>query len=863
MMNHKKSLFRRLLPWLITLALLAALVLFVGIPLYAPQEEEQVEPPVISFYEGGKKPLVMENENLLFEMDPTTTHFSLTEKATGRKWLSNPENAAQDPKAGNSAANKGVLQSTLIVTYSSADGVIDYNNYQYAIENGNYLIEPQEDGSIDVIYSVGKIERVYRLPTAITVERFTAFTGEMAKAKASRVKKAYTLYTPEKIAGMKEEERNEILALYPEAANQELYVLISSTKESNKKSIAEIFEAAGYTQEDYDLDMQLVAGASANTDPVFNVTISYRLDGGDFVVEIPYDQIRYRAEYPVTYVTVLPMFGAAGAEEEGFMLIPEGGGALIRYNNGKLKQNSYFANLYGWDYATERTEVVSETKGVFPVFGMTGQGGSFLCIMEGAPSYGGIQADISMRYNSYNWACAKYHVLHSDRYNVSAKTERLVYMFEKEVPDDTILQRYRFVDSDHYADMAAAYGDYLRSAHPELTDEVAQDMPVSVEMVGAIDKTVVKFGMPMDSVVPTTTFEEAQNMISALQDMGVKDLSARMSGWSNGGVTQKVLSSVKVQRQLGGEKGMKSLIESAKQKNVPLYFDGVSCFANKSGILQGFLPYRDAARFTTREQVRIFPYSVITYQPEEWRDPFYLAAPSYANEKAANLLAKLDKMDACGVAFRDIGSLLSGDYNPRNTTTREQVRQMNLDTLAAARDQGRAVMVKEGFDYVLPYADLITDMDLNGTDYSLIDDHVPFYQIAIHGAVNYTGEPINLTDDWQTELLRCAEYGAGLNFTFMNEDARILQNTFHSAYFGAQFDSWQQELEGLITTYQQDFAGLNQLRITGHEILADGVRVTEYENGARVYVNYTENGFFTDGRQIPARSYVVTGGEGQ
>lgn len=862
-MNQKKSLFRRLLPWLITLALLAALVIFVGIPLYAPQEEEQVEPPVVSFYEGGKKPLTMENESLLFEMDPTTTHFSLTEKATGRKWLSNPENAAQDPKAGNSAANKGVLQSTLIVTYSSADGVIDYNNYQYAIENGNYLIEPQEDGSIDVIYTVGKIEKVYRLPTAITVERFTAFTGEMAKAKASRVKKAYTLYTPEKIAGMKEEERSEILALYPEAANQELYVLIASTKESNKKSIAEIFEAAGYTQEDYDLDMQLVAGASANTDPVFNVTISYRLDGGDFVVEVPYDRIRYRAEYPITYVTVLPMFGAAGTEEEGFMLIPEGGGALIRYNNGKLKQNSYFANLYGWDYATERTEVVSETKGVFPVFGMTGQGGSFICIMEGAPSYGGIQADISMRYNSYNWMCAKYHVLHSDRYNVSAKTERLVYMFEKEIPDDTIVQRYRFVDSDHYADMATAYGDYLRSAHPELSDSVSADVPVSVEMVGAIDKTVVKFGMPVDSVVPTTTFAQAQSMLAALEDMGVKELSARMSGWSNGGVTQKVFSNVRVQRQLGGEKGMKNLIEAAQAQGIPLYFDGLSCFANKSGILQGFVPYRDAARFTTREQVRIHPYSVITYQPEEWRDPFYLVEPDYANEKAANLLGKLDEMNAFGVAFRDIGSLLSGDYNPRNTTTREQVKQMHLDTLAAARQQGRAVMVKEGFDYVLPYADLITDMDLNGTDYSLIDDHVPFYQIAIHGAVNYTGEPINLADDWQTELLRCAEYGAGLNFTFMTEDAKILQDTFHSGYFGAQFDSWEKELGGMITAYQQDFEGLNQLRITGHEILSDGVRATAYEDGTKVYVNYTDNGFFTDGRQIPSRSYVVTGGEGQ
>ncbi len=862
-MSKKKGIVRRLIPWILTIALIAAVVVFIGIPLYAPQEAEQLDPPVISYYDGGKKALTMENESLLFELDPKTTQFTLTEKETGRVWRSNPEEAANDPVAANSAANRGVLQSTLIVTYSSSDGVIDYNNFQYSIENENYLIEPQEDGSIDVIYTVGKIEKTFRLPTAITVERFQKFTDEMAKAKANRVKKAYTQYTPEKVAGMADAEREALLALYPEAANQPLYVLIASTSESNKESIAEIFEKAGYTQEDYDLDMQLVAGAAETTIPVFNVTMNYRLDGEDFIVEIPYEKIRYRAEYPITFVTVLPMFGAAGTEDEGFMLIPEGGGALIRYNNGKLRQNSYYANMYGWDYATERTEVVSETKNTFPVFGMTGDGGSFICIMEGATSYGGIQADISMRYNSYNWACAKYNVLHSDRYNVSAKTERLVYMFEKEIPDDTIVQRYRFVDSESYSDMAAAYGEYLRAVHPELNESEAGETPVSVELIGAIDKTMVKFGMPVDSVVPVTTFSQAEEIIAALNSAGIENLSVRMTGWANGGVSQEVLTKVRVLRSLGGEKGMKALIAAAEKAGVELYFDGVSCFAYNSGLMEGFIPFRDAARFTTREQIVIHPYSVITYQPEDWRDPFYLVQPHYAHRMAENLLSALSGQGAAGVAFRDIGSLLSGDYNPKNTTTREQVRAMNIETLEKAEAAGLNVMVKEGFDFVLPYADLITDMDLKGTEYSIIDEKVPFYQMAVHGAVSYTGAPVNLASDWKAEILRCAEYGAGLNFTFMQEEGTILQNTFHSGYYGAEFASWAEEIEEIAGTYQKDMAGLNQIRMTGHEILADGVTATVYENGTTVYVNYTDKDYEAGGVIVPARSYHAEGGDGQ
>ena len=857
-MKKKKSILRRLIPWLITLAALAALVVFVGIPLYSDTEEEIVAPPVISYYEGDKKPLTMENDDLLFELDPTNTHFTLTEKATGRQWLSNPANAAQDPVAV--AANKALLQSTLVVTYSSSSGTIDFNNYQYSIENGTYSVDQAEDGTVSVTYSVGKIEKIYILPSAITVERYKAFTDAMSKKDAKKVAGVYTLYKPDKVAAM--EDKDSLLSMYPSLAEQELYVLKSGTSENNKKSIASILEASGYTMEDYELDMQLVAGAAENTDAVFNVTVEYSLEGKDLLVRVPYEKIRYRAAFPITYVTLLPMFGAAGTDEKGYMFIPEGGGALIAFNNGKLSQNSYYANMYGWDYGSERTEVVSETKNTFPVFGMIKDGASFLCMMEGAPSYGGVQADISLRYNSYNWICAKYNVLHSDRYNVSAKTARLVYMFEKELPQDTIVQRYRFLDTDSYVDLAQAYGDYLRQRYPELTARTAgEELPVSVELVGAIDKKVVKFGLPVNAVIPTTTFQQAKDIIGDLQSSGVQNMSVRMTGWSNGGVDQKVLTRVKPIGSLGGAKGMQSLIQSAKSGGVPLYFDGVTCFAYNSGLLNGFIPFRDAARFTTREQIRIYPYSPIFYQQDEFFEPFYLVRPAFAQRMANNLMEALDKADAHGVAFRDIGYLLSGDYDQKDTTTREQVKQMHVDTLRAAHEKGQAVMIKEGYDYAMPYADLITDMDLNGIEYSIIDQMVPFYQIAIHGAVEYTGMSINLSDDWQTELLRCAEYGAGLNFTFMAEDGKILQDTLHSDLYGAGYEAWRGNAAALINEYQQAMRGLGNQRITGHEALSEDVRVTEYENGARVYVNYGAQDYQAEDVTVPARSYQVTRGD--
>lgn len=852
-MIRRKSLAVRLIPWIAALAALAALIVFVFVPIYSGKEDPISAPPEVYGYEDAGAALRMENDYLIFEMEGATTHFTVTDKRTGKVWYSNPPDRNADPKA--LASNKDALSSTLNVTYTYSGGEIELNNYTNSIENQTFQVYRQEDGSIRVDYAVGKIERVYLLPTAITQERFQKFTEGMSKKNKKQVSSNYSLYEPEKLD--KKDNRDEIIALYPSVTEQPLYILKSDVSSNNKAKMEEYFRDAGYTREDYDLDMQLVAGSRNNNGPVFNVSVIYSLDGEDMLVEVPYGEMRCENGTPLTYVSVLPMFGAAGTDREGFMLLPEGGGALINYNNGKLSQNAYYANLYGWDYATERTEVVSETENAFPVFGMGQEDGSFICILEGASSYAGICADISGRYNSYNYIYSKYNVLHYDKFNVSGRTAQLMYMYEKEIPHETIVQRYHFMEGCDYVAMAHAYGDYLRK-NPDLRSESAsEEMPVHVELIGAINKVVSKAGFPVDSVVAVTTFEQSGDLIRELTESGIRDLHVRMTGWCNGGVRQKVLTGIHVLGELGGENGMKKLIASARDSGATLCFDGISCFAYNSGFTDGFTPFSNAARFTTREQVRLYNYDIVTYQQSDWQDPYYLVRPSYAAQCAANLINGLSDRGAAGVAFRDVGNLLSADYYVSNTVTRETVKGMNVQTLRDAVGKNLYVEIKEGNDYAIPYADMITDMNLSGNAYAIIDRRIPFYQIAIHGMKNYTGESINLAGDHQTALLECAEYGAGLNFSFMKADTEILQDTQYSCYTAGSYDRWKEQLIPVILRYQREMSGLNRQKITGHDRLSADVSVTVYEDGTKVYVNYGDRDFIGEAVTVPARDYLV------
>jgi hypothetical protein len=276
--------------------------------------------------------------------------------------------------------------------------------------------------------------------------------------------------------------------------------------------------------------------------------------------------------------------------------------------------------------------------------------------------------------------------------------------------------------------------------------------------------------------------------------------------------------------------------------------------------MNGFLPFTHAARYATREQVKLNKYDIVTYQQADWLDAFYLVRPEYAKANASNLIKAIRDRGAAGIAFRDIGKLLSADYYQNDTITREQAKEMNIETLKEARDNGLKVSIKEGNEYALAYADIVTDMDLTGNDYAILDEKVPFYQIAIHGLKDYTGPTINLAGNYTTTFLECVEYGAGLNFTFMKANTSILQESHYSCYTSAGYDLWKDQVTEMILRYQKEMAGLNKQRIIGHRHITSEVSETTYEDGTKVCVNYGFKDYNDTGTQIPARDYLVERG---
>ena len=825
----------------------------------AVEEEIEVRYYKAADYEGMD--FTMESDDLLFQLDKDTTTFTVTQKSTGKVWYSNPTDAANDPIADMSS--KRLLQSVLAIEYSNVNELlVNLNTFEHSVNiehaggKGIYTLEQPDANTIKVNYTIGKVARTFIIPPSVPDARMMEWYEKLDKSMQRKVDNYYRKIDINNLLAT--DSKSELLEKYPDLETTCVWEIRPATKDHQKETLQEAFAAIGYNEEEYNKDLEYYSASNDNEKPLYNISIVYRLDGDKLTIEVPFEEIEYKKDYPITDLTLLPYFGAGSSTEEGFLFVPEGSGAIIDFNNGKTNLSAYYAQLYGWDYGMKRDVVVNETRAAFPVFGISHADGALLAIVDEYSTLATIQADVAGRRHSYNFTYASYDMVHGSKMDVSAKSDATIISYEKSLPEGAIKQSYLFLEGNTYTDMAKAYREDLMAKNKDLQKNENANAPISVEVIAAIDRVKQVLGIPVTLPEVLTDFEDAKALITDMAAEGYSNLSLRYVGWMNGGINHSIPKDVDITSGMGGEKALKDLVSATTSLGVDLYLTGRTQNAYDSKMTDGFMKSRDAAKYISREVVETPEFSKIWFADinESRLEHHYLLRPSVCVTLMQSL-ADAAKGYGAGVGYEDTGYMLSGDYNQKRSVTREASMDMQTAKLAEVKAAGTKITMVGGNDYVLPYADLLTQVDLFGKDNLIFDAKVPFYEIAIHGLVDYTGNAVNLSGDaWET-VLKSAETGAGLSFTFYSEPASLLQGTEYMDFFGANYDGWKEKAKEYANRYEKEMAGLNNQFITDHQILADGVTATVYEDNTVVYVNTTVFEYTDENVTIPARDYLV------
>ena len=867
-MSRKKWITTLLSVCLAAAVLLAAGLLLAGV--FAGYGEEEDFGTLRGFTnEENENQYILENNHLKLTMDGKTGYFTLEDKKAGKLWNSVPEIGGEDPLADTTT--KRYMQSTLILTYTSRNGMdVVYDNYEYAIKNGTVQILRQEDG-LRLNYTIGTKEREFIIPEVITETRMLSFVEKMEQFERGTVLKYYKKLDLNSLKDT--DDPNVLVEQYPELENEPIYVLLASAKvtisvdykmqDYQKEELEEYFGNVGYTYDDYLLDKDPTAEKKDQL--CFNVAMDIRLDGDGLLVDVPEELMAYPAQYPIKSIQILPYFCAADTQQEGFLLVPDGGGAQIFLNNGKVTQNSYYANVYGWNEAFARQQLLQDTTARFPVFGIAYGGSYILAVAEQGDAELSVEADISGKRSSINYVKPVFSVVHGEATRVSAKSDVTVVVFEDNTSMQTYRMRYLFGAGDSYVDMAHRYRTYLTEKYPALLENRTGGVPLAVDVIGAVDLREKVLGLPVNRTVAATDYAETLHIVRALQE-GVKTLDLQYSAMVNGGLSQSALTKVRRQSGLGSKKELTALTQ-ALQDSGELYLSGYVSKVMSDGFMDGFSATGDGIRDTANAVVERYPYSAVLGTAQEKGEIFWhLTNRENIQESMENLSAAAQQWQFDGVAFEEIGTLLYSDFGRQNAAARDEMLQMQAKTLDTIRQSGQKVLTTGGNLYSAVRSDLVVSMDITGNGYNLIDRQVPFYQIALHGLVDYTAEPLNEAENYEKLVLRSVETGAGLYYRFLEMDYEDLKDSKytwdHYRLYSCHFADWQEELLALYNRLDKELGHTFALEIADHSYLTEDVTVTEYADGTLVYVNYSISPYTVDGVTIPAENFTVVGGDG-
>lgn len=855
------------------LLLVAVLCCFIFV---ACGEEDDGTGEMTAYEYDNSGDVTIANDSLSLTVSGSSTQVQVTDKKTGKTYLTNPSAADIEKYAHAEGQHKDVLNATLGLIYSNKTNTEkEIDNYSSSVINGNYSIEKVSGTEVKINYSIGDFEKTYVCPVAIKESRMNEYLNKMSRSDQSAAKRYYTYYSYEELTGeYADDDAPETLAkveeLFPDLRDEPIYYLSEDITDTKLQSCERYFKEAGYTAEDRVKDMGDYKVSRNEGKPIFNIAVHYILEDDQLVVKVPMKEIKYNKDYPLVSLQVLPYFASANTEEEGYMLVPDGAGGIINFNNGKTGQQTYQSDMYGWDYGINRKMVVDETKSNLPVFAMSNetQKDSVLCVSEEGSAYATVKADIAGKKNGYNYSSFVYKMIHGENLDVSSKSNATVRVYEEGLPDETLTQRYIFSDKTDYTELAAAYRGYLMKRYPEMVKKEKSDVPVAVEMIGAVDDTEHILGYPITRSQSLTSYEQAKTILKALKDAGVGDISAKYTGWFNTGVNQTSAKKISLVGRLGSKSDLKDLASYAESTDgLDLFLNGTFTYVYKDKWFDGFSASRNAAKFCSRELCELYTLDPITYQSNEDYinyhnyDTYYLLKPSYTIDAIDNYIEAITDYGVKNISFEDIGSHLSADYNPKDHVSREASMNLQTAKMKSLKESGSKVMVTSGNQYALPYADYVTDLNIANKTVNIIDEQIPFYQMAVHGLVNYSGSAINLSEDSEDMILKSAETGAGLYYTYIYENTSKLQDGKYTRYYACNFDQWKDDTVTLYNKFKTQLGDTYNQFITGHEKVADGIYKTTYENGKSVLVNYTYADFIYEGTTVPKRDFVTIGGE--
>lgn len=601
-------------------------------------------------------------------------------------------------------------------------------------------------------------------------------------------------------------------------------------------------------------------------DQGISFSFEVKLENGSINFRMVDASILEEGEYTLAAVYFVPFLGSTRADEiDGYMFVPDGPGALIRFDKPSSYLISFDKRIYGKDYGIDSLFEVNDLKSsrpndfateessiLMPVFGVVHgvKQNAFLARVEKGAEYASIMAIPSGILTNYNWVSAKF--IYRQKYlQPTSKSGAGVQVAQKERNRFDAEIRYRFLNGEEadYVGMAKLYRSLLRTeGQLPANERVDRRIPLQLDIIGAdIEK-----GFIFNGLLPVTTPKLITEMVNDLTSEGIDNLTLVLKGWQKGGLNGSKPSAFSFEGKLGGKTAFLQLQDFVQSKGGKLYFYENPVTVNTTQVdlrKEGGNALSQALIKMERDNTTLW-----------FKDTYFIEsnlAADYVARKA-ELYAK-NGMNA--MALNEFGYRLYAENQRDHVTTRQQTLQRFQDAAAkAASLPGKLALYKPN-QYLWKYADEILSTPMVNSQYLFETDSVPFLQIVLKGSLDYYAPNANVSFYSRADILKMIEYGAYPSFLLTGMENYKLKHTPVSELYSTRFEDWREYILSIYNEVNTALSRVEGSEITDRTVIRSGLVKVDYQNGLSIMVNYTESNQQYGGMTIPAQGFAFEEGE--
>ncbi len=797
--------------------------------------------------------LVASNDSFELYLDETTSYFKVIDTRNGAVWESNPtvmDPWQSDPAHAITTTALNKQKSTLELTYFNAAGSkTSINNYTLSIYHPSTIIDPAGKQTYSIKYTDHGFQVLYTIQDLeIDYLYFPKYvTKEFMESREDR-----TLLETIAYSGF-----NEDLQAYEIVGYEDISKLV------RKKLYAIFYEELGYTRERA-IEENASYGYFEQFEKVyFEVGFNVVLTDSGIDASIIKDSIVEPENVKLASISFLPLFGTAvsqigGVDTEGYIVLPDGSGAVIDFNNGKYYQKPYQKRVYGEDLALLDYKMQeSQQKISLPLFGMVKGDSAYAAIITQGDAMSSIYADVSGRIDSYNKAYVIFQLRENESITLGSGFNQYgIDLWTEEIVDTDFTVSFTFLDGEDcsYVGVAGVYRDYMEMNQGFDSLDTTDQTVLTLEMIGAYQKEEFFLGVPYNSTNSLTSFDQAQFIVQEILDRGLNHIDVRYLGMTDGGLKTDIVDSYDVENVLGSTRKYNSMVQMFTENNIGFY-PNVSLLV-AADYNKVFDKFRYTASRLDGSNSMDFNYHLPSKLPYS-ETPYvggkdeYVINPTYYQ----SMFERFDKdYELPDVSYQLLGSVLAGNYNSDHLLYKQESKMLQINLLS---EMTQNLMLSSPLGFAIPFAQTIVDLPSEATLYAILDYQIPLIQLILSGKIDYSASSMNMASDRSIEylFLKALETGSNLKYTLSYEDSKALKDTEFNYYISTEYVNWIDNIETLVK--EMDSIGIHDGNLVGHERVANNLYLVTYSNGLVLLINYNLSSVLWDGHLVESMDYLV------